>query len=255
MSAYVPWYRGPLAAFDLETTGTDPETDRIVTAAIVGINASENAGPDRELVRWQAVNRYGWIAGPGVEIPAAAAAVHGVTTDRARAEGRPAAKVIREIAMVLTEYIQAGTPIVVMNAPYDFTMLDRELERHGLPPLVWGRRRMHVIDPRVLDKEVDRWRKGKRTLTDLCAHYGVTLDGAHEAAADALAAARVAVAIGEQHSRVGSPTVDVLHLAQERWARQQAEGLADYFRRVGRLDDAASVRTDWPLIPRQRVAE
>ena len=31
------WHAGPLALFDLETTGTDPHRDRIVTAAIVEV--------------------------------------------------------------------------------------------------------------------------------------------------------------------------------------------------------------------------
>ncbi|MDX6327862.1 MAG: hypothetical protein QOI83_245, partial [Streptomycetaceae bacterium] len=30
------WTSAPLLAFDLETTGTDIETDRIVTAALIG---------------------------------------------------------------------------------------------------------------------------------------------------------------------------------------------------------------------------
>ena len=33
---------------------------------------------------------------------------------------------------------------------------------------------MLVLDPRVLDKHLDRYRKGRRTLTDLCAPSSVT---------------------------------------------------------------------------------
>jgi DNA polymerase-3 subunit epsilon len=38
----------------------------------------------------------------------------------------------------------------------------------------------------------ERYRKGKRTLEVVAAHYAVTLTGAHDAAADAIAAGRVA---------------------------------------------------------------
>ena len=48
-----------------------------------------------------------------------------------------------------------------------------------------------VLDPRVLDKHIDPYRRGGRKLTDLCAHYKVALDGAHSADADAIAACRV----------------------------------------------------------------
>ncbi|NED90952.1 3'-5' exonuclease, partial [Streptomyces sp. SID11233] len=34
------WYEGPLTGFDLETTGTDVEHDRIVTAAVIRLDAS-----------------------------------------------------------------------------------------------------------------------------------------------------------------------------------------------------------------------
>ncbi|WP_441251159.1 exonuclease domain-containing protein [Kitasatospora sp. McL0602] len=250
------WHLGPLAAFDLETTGVDVETDRIVTASVLGIRAQRGDDPADDPGRWLSIDRLSWIADPGVEIPAEASALHGITTARAQAEGRPAATVVKGIAAALAEHIRAGTPIVVMNAPYDLTLLDRELIRHGTPALAkQSRRALHVIDPRVLDKEVDRYRKGPRTLSDLCTHYGVRLDGAHEAAADALGAARIAVAIGQQHARIGKLELATLHGCQEKWAARQAEGLAEYFRRDGRVSDAESVRTDWPLIPRQQVAK
>src|SRR5699024_6812351 len=49
-----------------------------------------------------------------------------------------------------------------------------------------------VFGPYLIDRGEARYRKGKRTLGDLCREYKVTLDNAHEATADALAAARIA---------------------------------------------------------------
>ena len=72
-----------IGVFDLETTGIDVETDRIVTAHVGLLDASGTVIRARD-----------WIADPGIEIPAGATAVHGITTARARAEGRPAAEVI-----------------------------------------------------------------------------------------------------------------------------------------------------------------
>ena len=64
-----------LGVFDLETTGVDVEMARIVTACIAVLDADGAV-----------VQRWDWLADPGVEIPEAASAVHGITTERARAE-------------------------------------------------------------------------------------------------------------------------------------------------------------------------
>ena len=52
-----------------------------------------------------------------------------------------------------------------------------------------------VFDPYVIDRVRDPYRRGKRNLGALCKHYGVRLDNAHEATADATAAASLRTAI------------------------------------------------------------
>ena len=44
-----------------------------------------------------------------------------------------------------------------------------------------------MLDAGVIDRHYDPERKGRRTLTDLCVHYGIEIGNAHEAAADATA--------------------------------------------------------------------
>ncbi|HEY9354551.1 MAG TPA: exonuclease domain-containing protein, partial [Nocardioides sp.] len=175
------WHLGRMCGFDLETTGVDVETDRIVTACVVGCGG----GP--------ATESRTWLADPGIEIPDGAAQVHGITTERARAEGRPAADVVAEVVTALASAARDGEPIVAMNAAYDLTLLDRECQRHGIKSL-WDYTDSIpcVIDVKVLDKHIDRYRKGSKRLEDLCQLYGVRLDGAHSADGDAIAACRVA---------------------------------------------------------------
>lgn len=89
------WCDGPIVAFDLETTNVDPHHDRIVTASVVTISPRPGQSPD--------VSSRVWLAGLGVEIPADATAVHGVSTAQARQNGRPAAEVAAEVAEYLAQ--------------------------------------------------------------------------------------------------------------------------------------------------------
>lgn len=231
-----------MCGFDLETTGTNVETDRIVTACVIQCGGSLST------------TSATWLTNPGIEIPAEATKVHGITTDRARAEGRPAAEVIEEVTAALAQVVLSDIPIVAMNAPFDLTLLDREARRHGVQPLtdIVGDQ-LRVLDPRVLDKRYDPYRRGKRTLTDLCRHYRVTLDGAHTAEADAIAACRVVWRIAQQYPHVADATLADLHEEQILWARKQAVSFADYLRRNGHEKEANGVRGEWPLVLTQGV--
>ncbi|MFE0766128.1 3'-5' exonuclease [Streptomyces smyrnaeus] len=234
------WTDKPLVGFDVETTGVDPETDRIVTAAVV-----RYGGGQPNQVRT-------WIADPGVEIPAEATKVHGFTTEAARTAGRPAGAVVGEIVAALVELVDEGFPLVVMNAPFDLTMLEAEAERHGVESLFASSVPM-VLDPRVLDKHVDQYRPGGRRLEDLCRHYVVPLDAAHDSGADAVAACGVTWKIANRHRWMTRTPLEELHERQVYWAAEQQAGLRDYFARTpGKEHRALTVRGDWPLIPPMR---
>lgn len=220
-----------LGVFDLETTGIDVRTSRIVSAHV---GVLDGAGVLTESTEW--------LADPGVEIPAQASAVHGITTERARAEGRPAAVVVAEIIAALTSLFDSGRAVVVYNAPYDLSMLRHEAVRHGLEPLDDPR---PVIDPLVIDKAVDRYRKGKRTLEFASAHYGVLLQGAHDAQVDAVASGRVAQAIAARFASELPQDAQALHDAQVGWAADQAASFQEYMRRV--KDPTFTTSGDWPV--------
>ncbi|MFF5444091.1 3'-5' exonuclease [Streptomyces sp. NPDC012888] len=230
------WHGGTLVGFDLETTGTEPAESRIVTAALVEVAAGE--------VR----SRRGWLADPGTAIPEQAAAIHGISTERAAAEGRPAAEVAEEVAAALVAHWRAGAVVVAYNAAFDLTLLSAELARYGLPSLadrLGGAETGPVVDPLTIDRAVDRYRRGKRTLEAVCGVYGVTLDGAHEAGADALAAVQVARAIAARHRGVAELTPSALHAEQTRWYAHWARDFQSYLRRQGTPD--AHIDPSWPL--------
>lgn len=222
-----------IGVFDLETTGVDVAEDRIVTAH-VGVLDAEGG-----LVR-----QYTWLADPGVDIPEGATAVHGITTAHARAHGRPSPEVVGEIVAALRAIFAEGLPVVAYNAPFDFSMLKYEALRNGLPPILDP---SPVIDPLVLDKCVDRYRKGKRTLDAVCAHYEVVLEAAHTAAADAVAAGRVAQVLAQRFADRLPADGASLHTSQIAWARAQAESLTEYFIRIGRIDKDDRLDGSWPI--------
>ncbi|WP_026553400.1 3'-5' exonuclease [Arthrobacter sp. H20] len=223
------WHHHPRAAFDLETTGRDPLRARIVTASILLADA-----------HGVVLEQHEWIADPGVEIPAEAAAIHGVSTDRARSEGQPVEQVIREVAAVLGRLFAAGVPVLAFNARYDFTVFASEGARHAVPvPHPFP-----VLDPYIMDKQADRFRRGKRTLTAMCEHYGVAFENAHTSAADVLATLQVAAVLAERFQQLNH-SAEALHASQVVWAARQAASFQEYLRRE---DPAAVVEGRWPAI-------
>lgn len=222
------WHEGPMVAFDLESTGVDTDTARIVTACVALIQPGQPVEP------------MTWLLDPGIEIPAGATAIHGITTEQVRNHGIPAHEGVGEIADQLAAYWAEGLPVVGFNVCYDLTLLDRELRRHGRPPLEPG----HCVDAFVLDKHVS-YRRGSRKLVDQCQHYGVRLDGAHDATADALAAARVAWRIARQYPTVSEKTLAELHAAQVQWAAEQAASFREYLIAKGTTTDLP--HGEWPM--------
>lgn len=220
-----------LAVFDTETTGLDTRFARIVTC-FVGVIGQEGDVQESHF----------WLADPGVEIPEQASAVHGVTTEMAREQGRNAAEVVGEIAEKLTSYLAGGLPVVAYNAAYDFSILHHEMVRYGMAPLSNPR---PIIDPLVIDRAVDTYRKGKRTLGMAAAHYLVALEDSHQADADAIAAGRVAQAILRSHADTLTGDAQWLHDQQIEWSRAWAENYQKFRRGSG--DPAFVASGAWPV--------
>ncbi|MBO0978964.1 3'-5' exonuclease [Microbacterium sp. SD291] len=229
--AALPHWLTRVGVFDLETTGVDVVHDRIVTAHVGVLDARGHEFAAKD-----------WLADPGIPIPEGATAVHGITTEQARREGRPAVQVVTEVTAALRSLLSQGVPVVAYNASYDFSLLAHEGARHGVAPLIDP---SPIIDPLVIDKAYDRYRRGKRTLEVVAAHYSVPLDGAHDASADAVAAGRVAQALAKRFAL--PDTLSELHTRQVGWARSQAESLTEYFISIGRLEPEESLDGTWPV--------
>ncbi len=228
------WHEGPMLGFDTETTGVDVDHDRIVTAALVRRDAAGSH------VRT-------WLIDPGVQIPEAATAIHGITTQQARQEGAPPAEALDEIAAELARALRAGVPVVAFNAAFDLCLLDVELRRHRRPTLGdrLCRSARPVLDPLVIDRAEDRFRPGRRKLGDLCALYGVVEQGSlHRADVDVVATLDVLTRLLGRFPHLTTLALDELHDRQVASHRAWAEGFNAWRAQQGL--DGPGATSYWP---------
>lgn len=210
---------------DMESTGLDPEQDRAVAAALA---VFQPEFPDLAITRT-------WLIDPGVEIPAAATAVHGITTADVRAYGQPARYALAEISDVLDEHWTADVPLVVFNAPFDLSLLDRELGRHFTQELSLGG---PVIDPLCLHRTCYPTWSESRSLGALCRVFGVSLDRPHDAHDDAVATGRLLRALVGVVGYLGALSPHDLDLSQSGWHDRYCRA------RYRELDQRAAAATD-----------
>ncbi len=228
------WFDGEVLAFDLETTGVDKFNDVPVSFALVTMRGGE------------VMTRRHCLVNPGRPIPPGAAAIHGISNERAEAEGIELASAIEEISTTLLETSASGVPVVGFNLSYDLTMVDacsRGLGKQGLKEQGWVG---PVLDPLVIDRGVDRYRSGKRTLETMCDRFGIENTAAHDAAADAIASALVLRALADQHPEVRETDAAALTAQQVAWHRTWAESFDKWLREKGRpgMDERDFV---WPI--------
>ncbi|CAI9417202.1 hypothetical protein [Nocardioides sp. T2.26MG-1] len=190
---------------------------------------------------------------------------------------------IFEITAQVAATIGREQALVVHNAAYDLTLLEHEAARHDVDPLTTRPHGVTgVVDPMVIEKQYDPYRKscykkhpetgeacdvenrihvcggcrgGKwtcggcgstdRTLTSLCAHYGVPLPGAHDAAVDAIASVRLLGKLLSGWPQLATWKLGTLHAHQETWRAQQQAGLREFFDKVGKPNDGCCGA--WPL--------
>ena len=188
----------PLASLDLETTGTDPATSRVVE---VGIVKRYPDGREDSAV---------WVVNPGVPIPADASRVHGFT-DEDVATVPTFASVAVAIAATL-----AGCDLVGFNLrTFDLPLLRAEFSRCGL---AWPCDGARVIDAFVIYRERER-----RDLSAAVRHYlGREHVGAHGAVADARATLEIVHAQVARYADLAGLDVAALDAAsggrQPTWA-------------------------------------
>jgi len=187
-----------IVCFDLETTGVDPGTDRIVEISILRVE------PDGSRVtRTRRIN-------PGRPIPEGATAVHGI-----RDEDVADAPSFRQIAKGLAETLE-GADLAGFNvARFDIPLLDREFRDSGFD--------LGLDKRRIVDAMTIFHRMEPRDLSAATRFYlGREHSGAHEAEADVAASFEILEAQLERYDDLPQ-TVDAL----DAWLRRIPENAAD----------------------------
>lgn len=165
----------PIIFFDLETTGTNIASDRIVEISIIKLF------PDGRVVEKSR------LINPEMHIPEGATAVHHITDEMVASE-----PTFKQIASSLVQFI-SGCDIAGFNSNrFDIPLLDAELERIGLD--------FDLGRARFIDVQNIYHKKEPRTLVAAYRYYcGKPLENAHRAIDDTRATMEVLLAQLEKY--------------------------------------------------------
>ena len=175
----------PIVFFDLETTGVNIATDRVVEIAILKVFPNGNKESKT------------WLVNPEVEIPAAATAVHKITNEQVVTK-----PTFKELAPEIDTMI-AGCDLAGFNSNrFDIPLLAEELMRAGID--------FNMKDRKAIDVQVIFHKKEQRTLGAGYQFYcGKVLEGAHGAEADTNATYEILLAQLEKYDDIEN-SVDAL---------------------------------------------
>ncbi len=190
----------PLAIIDLETTGINLGTDRIVEIAIVKIMPD-----DKKIVKRKLIN-------PEMPIPPASTAIHGITDEMVKD-----APTFKQVANELKQFLDNCDLAGYNSNRFDIPMLAEEFLRIGME--------FESKTRKLLDVQKIFHMMEQRTLTAAYRFYcGKEHEGAHGAEADASATWEVLVAQVEKYPQLGSNLETILKCIGE-------EQVVDFARR------------------------
>lgn len=180
------------AVVDVETTGLDPESDRILQVAAVVVDATGRV-----------VEEFDTVVKP--ESPAeyehGGEEIHQIARETVE-KGMPLSAALDNVMSVVD-----GRLFTAHNATFDLGFLRAESRRVGREWTI-----SQYVDTLELSRRTDTSGERRHNLEALCRHYGVSRERAHEAVADARAAASILVRLIDE---LGARTSDQLHQTLE----------------------------------------
>ena len=175
----------PIVFFDLETTGINIATDKIVEISILKVFPNGNKESKT------------WLVNPEIEIPKEAADIHGITNEKVVTE-----PTFKELAPKVNEMIGDADLAGFNSNRFDIPLLAEELMRAGID--------FDMKNRKAVDVQVIFHKKEQRTLSAGYQFYcGKELEGAHGAEADTNATYEILLAQLDKYEDIEN-TVDAL---------------------------------------------
>jgi DNA polymerase-3 subunit epsilon len=190
----------PIAFLDLETTGINLSSDRIVEIAIVKIHPDGSETVKRKLVN------------PQMPIPKGASDIHGITDEMVKD-----APTFRQVSNEIRQFLEQCDFAGYNSNRFDWPLLMEEFLRSGLDFDIADRRMLdvqkifHVLEPRTLSAAYKFYCEKQ-------------LDNAHSAEVDARATWEVFAAQVDRYPQLGNSLESVLQCIGE-------EQMVDFARR------------------------
>jgi DNA polymerase-3 subunit epsilon len=190
----------PLAFIDIEATGTNVSTDRIVEIAIVKLLADGNRTIKRKLIN------------PQIPIPQVCIDLHGITNEMVKD-----APVFKQVAQEIKQFLD-GCDLACYNAyRLDIPLLMEEFIRSGVD---FDMKNKKVVDVQKIFHQMEQ-----RTLSAAYRFYcQKSLDGAHGAEVDATATAEILNAQIERYPQLGNSVESIIKAVGD-------ESIIDFARR------------------------
>ena len=239
----------PIAFIDLETTGTNLGTDRIVEIAIVKIQPDGTSQVKRKLIN------------PEMPIPAGASDIHGITDDMVKD-----APAFRQVANEVKQFLDNCDFGGYNSNRFDIPLLMEEFLRVPLEVDMKGRR---MIDAQKIFHMMEQ-----RTLGAAYKFYcGKTLEDAHSAQADATATWEILEAQLEKYPQIGNTVDAIVKYTGEdnvvdfarRFIMENAKEIFNFGKHKGRpVEDVLKaepqyydwmMKGDFPLHTKQKLTE
>jgi DNA polymerase-3 subunit epsilon len=175
----------PIVFFDLETTGINIASDRIVEMSILKVFPNGNKESKT------------WLVNPERDIPKESSDIHGISNEKVALE-----PTFKELAATVNEMIE-GCDLAGFNSNrFDIPLLAEELMRAEID--------FDMKDRQAIDVQVIFHKKEQRTLGAGYQFYcGKELEGAHGAEADTNATYEILLAQVDKYGDIGN-TVDAL---------------------------------------------
>ena len=213
------WQEMTLVGLDTETTGLDVNQDRVFEVGLVTFEAG------------QEVHRFSPLLNPERPMAPEASAKTGVKNEDLADKPR-FADVVDEFVSRINDKVLVGYNII----GFDLPILESEMKRMGrtLPACP-------IVDALVLARGLVK--SGRHTLTDMVRHFGITMETAHRATADADAVVRLLYAMAPNLP----PELSDLIRLQAQWGDEQRARRASWRQRP---DDAAE-----PVVVAPAVAQ